>query len=154
MIGGNRQLDPLAGQCDGPFVERGVAVSAVGQGVNVRVAGDQSLGRDLAADGQVQVPNLALGQDHFSGVDLVLEPTGRGDHVATSRQADEGTAVRGVDDPGPGRQPRIRLDDERGQGIAVVNDGDPAGQAAISAWLGDADFQLARPVSCTGRGSI
>ena len=56
VIGGDRQLDPLASQCDRPLVERGVAVPAMGQGVNVRVAGDQSVGRDLAADGQVQAP--------------------------------------------------------------------------------------------------
>ena len=58
VVGGDRQLDPLAGQGDGPLVERGVAVSAVGQRVDVRVAGDQALGRDLAADRQVQRADL------------------------------------------------------------------------------------------------
>jgi hypothetical protein len=39
-----RNLDPLAGQGDRPLVEGGVAVAAVGQGVDVRVASDQARG--------------------------------------------------------------------------------------------------------------
>ena len=142
VVGGDRQLDPLAGQGDRPLVERGVAVAAVGQGVDVRVAGDQPLGRDLAADRQVHAPGLALGHVHDTGVEPVFEPAGGGDRVATRRQADEGPAVGRVDDPGPRRQAGIRLDDERGQGAAVVDDRDPARQAGIPAGLGDADLQL------------
>ena len=141
MVGGDRQLDPLAGQSDGPFVERGVAVAAVGQRVDVRVAGDQARGRDLSPDRQVHAPILALGQVHRPGVDPVLEATGGVDAVTSRRQADSGLSVRGVDDAGPRRQAGSRCDDERSQGAAIVHDRDPAGKAGIPAGLGNADLE-------------
>ena len=141
VIRGDRQLDPLAGQGDGPLVDRGVAVAAVRQGVDVRVAGDQAAGRHLAADREVQSPSIAVGQGDRPRVHTVLEPAGCRDRVTAGRQADRGPAVRRVDDPRPRREAGLRSDNQRGQGTAVVGDRDPAGQPGLTAGFGDADLE-------------
>ena len=153
VVGGDRQLDPLAGQGDGPLVDRRVAVAAVGQGVDVRVAGDQALGRDLAADragpARARPPSA---RSTSPGVEPVLEPAGGGDRVAARRQADRGPAVGRVDDAGPGRQAGSRGDDERGQGPAVVDDRDPEGRPAWAPSVGRA-YDQRRARAATARAT-
>ena len=64
MIGRDRQFESFTGQRQHPFIDGGVAVAAVSQGVYVWVATNQAGGQHLASNGEVERPRFAF--DHMN----------------------------------------------------------------------------------------
>src|SRR5262245_57569451 len=101
VIGGDRQLDAFTGQSDDALVESRIAVTGIGQRVDVRVATDIAGRRHFAADRQRLAHDVAgLNRDtHRSGA--VLEAATGIDLVVAGRDAELRPAVAGVKDAGP-----------------------------------------------------
>ena len=96
MVRGDGQFDAFTGQREHPLLNGRVAVMAVGEGVDVRVATDQARGRNFASNPHRQRVSPAGRQRELLSADAVLK-TARGiERVVAGRQSDAHRPAAGV----------------------------------------------------------
>ena len=113
VVGGDRQLDPLAGQRDDPLVDRRIAVAAVRERVDVGIAGNHARRRHFTADRQPERVRLSFNKSERLRRHSVLESTRGEDRRLAGLQADAGPSVRCIDYSRAGGQMGTGLDQER-----------------------------------------
>src|SRR5262249_6002828 len=104
VVGGDRQVDVLAGDRHHALVDGPVAVPGVRESVDVGVAAHPAFGGNLPADGEALANRLPSPNRDARGVDAVGEAPSGVNGVIASGHAESSHAVAGVDDSGPHRQ--------------------------------------------------
>jgi len=141
VIGGDGQLDMFSGQGDDAFVESGIAVAAVGEGVGMRIATDPARGVHFAAQEKIQGECLALRDVEGSPVDPVFKASRSMERVMSRAEMEAGPAVGGIDHTRPHRQRLAGIGSNRNEGALVVRQGQTAGQRPAGIRLADPDHQ-------------
>ena len=110
VVRGDAQFDAFTGQREHPLLNGRVAVMAVGEGVDVRVATDHARRRNFASNPHRQRVGLAGRQGELLSADAVLE-TARGiERVVAGRQSDAHRPAAGVNHARTKSEDRLIVD--------------------------------------------
>ena len=145
VIGGDRQLDAFPGNRQDAFRQGGIAMAAVGEGMDVAVGGDPPFRRHFPEQLEGHRLGFPFNQADLRPGHAPFKTTARVKHIIPGRKRQLSLTVTGVTYPHPQRHPTRRLREHGLQSAIRFRQGQPGGDCFSIRSIKDRHFQPGFP---------